>query len=137
MSNQTIQPENLFNSSPYGFSQVVVSEGKKLVFCAGQTANDKDLNIIGKGDLKLQLEATFENVRTALAAAGAAPKDIISARLYIVDYTSEHLETISAAMTRFFNAESLPACTMVGVSALTFPEFLCEIEVVASIFSEA
>jgi len=130
MSRQSIQPDELFDSSPYGFSQVVACSGQRLVYCAGQTANDKDLNLLGAGDLKVQLEASLENVRIALAAAGAEPRDVVSIRTYIVDYMPEYLEIVSSVMNEFF-ADSLPASTLIGVKALALPHFMCEIEAIA------
>jgi len=130
MSRQSIQPDELFDSSPYGFSQVVACSGQRLVYCAGQTANDKDLNLLGAGDLKVQLEASLENVRIALAAAGAEPRDVVSIRTYIVDYMPEYLEIVSSVMNKFF-ADSLPASTLIGVKALALPHFMCEIEAIA------
>jgi len=130
MSRQSIQPENLFDSSPYGFSQVVACSGQRLVFCAGQTANDKDLNFLGAGDLKVQLEASLENVRIALAAAGAEPSDVVSIRTYIVDYTPEYLDIVSLVMNEFFAGDP-PASTLIGIKALALPHFMCEIEATA------
>jgi enamine deaminase RidA (YjgF/YER057c/UK114 family) len=130
MSRQSIQPDELFDSSPYGFSQVVACSGQRVVYCAGQTANDKDLNLLGAGDLKVQLEASLENVRIALAAAGAEPRDVVSIRTYIVDYMPEYLEIVSSVMNEFF-ADSLPASTLIGVKALALPHFMCEIEAIA------
>jgi enamine deaminase RidA (YjgF/YER057c/UK114 family) len=130
MSRQSIQPDKLFDSSPYGFAQVVACSGQRLVYCAGQTANDKDLNFLGAGDLKVQLEASLENVRIALAAAGAEPRDVVSIRTYIVDYTPEYLDIISPVMNDFF-VDNLPASTLVGVQALALPHFMCEIEAIA------
>ncbi len=130
MSRQSIQPDNLFGSAPYGFSQVVACSGQRLVYCAGQTANDKDMNFIGAGDFKTQLKVALENVRVALAAAGAAPSDVVSIRTYIVDYTPDYLDTISAVMNAFFG-DTLPVATLIGVQALALPHFMCEVEVTA------
>jgi len=130
MSRRSIQPENLFASAPYGFSQVVACSGQRLVFCAGQTANDKDLNFIGDADFKVQLEAALDNVRVALAAAGAEPKDVVSIRTYVVDYTPDYLDTISAVMNAFFGG-TLPAATLIGVQSLALPHFMCEVEATA------
>jgi enamine deaminase RidA (YjgF/YER057c/UK114 family) len=56
MSKQSFQPADLFPSADYGFAQIVSAEGKKLIFYAGQTAWDKDNNLIGGNDLGLQME---------------------------------------------------------------------------------
>ena len=49
MTNQYIQPDELWPSAQYGFSQVVVSTGTKIIHCAGQTAWDKDKNFSRRG----------------------------------------------------------------------------------------
>lgn len=131
MQRKSIQPEGLFPSAPYGFSQLVVSEGTQLIHCAGQTANDSDLNFIGQGDFRAQLLASLENVRTALAAAGAGPENVVSCRLYVVDYTPGYLETIGEVFGQFFGPAHLPANTLIGVQALALPELMCEVEVFA------
>ena len=69
MAHKRLQPEALFSSSQYGFSQVVRATGGKHIFCAGQTAWDKDQNIIGPGDFRQQIKKTLENVEAALNEA--------------------------------------------------------------------
>lgn len=132
MPHVSIQPEDLFSSAPYGFSQVVVSRGEQTIYCAGQTANDKELNVIGVGDLEAQLRASLENVGIALKAGGAGFGDVVCTRVYVVDYTSDYLGVISSVMSDFFG-DNLPANTLIGVQALALPEFLCEIEATAVI----
>ena len=68
MANQHIQPDELWPSAQYGFSQVVVSTGTKIIHCAGQTAWDKDMNLVGGDDLEKQMVQSLQNVKTALAA---------------------------------------------------------------------
>lgn len=133
MSRTSIQPETLFPSKQFGFSQVVISEGGKFVHCAGQTSWDKDMNFIGTGDLAKQMEQSLENVGLALEAAGAKPKDVVRATIYIVDYNVDKLEVITKALSSFFDPDNLPANTLLGVQALALPEFMVEIEVTAVI----
>ena len=131
MANQHIQPDNLWPSAQYGFSQVVVSTGTKIIHCAGQTAWDKDMNVVGGDDLEQQAGQALENIKSALAAAGATMQDIVRLDIYVVDYTSEKIPAISAAMSRYFDPERLPANTLLGVQALAMPEFLVEITATA------
>jgi len=131
MGIQHINPDTLFDSTPYGFSQVVVGVGKRIICCAGQTANDKDLQIIGVNDFGKQAEYALENVRRALAAAGAGPEHIVSTRMYVVGYTPVYLELLAKVIGNFYGDLPAPANTMVGVTALALPEFLIEIEATA------
>lgn len=131
MPRKSLQPDSLFPSGQYGFSQVVTAEGGKYVHCAGQTSWDKDMNIIGEGDLAKQMQQALENVRLALAAAGATPKDVVRATIYVVEYNVDKLEVITKALSAFFDLDNLPANTLLGVQALALPEFMVEIEVTA------
>ena len=131
MSRQSFQPADLFPSADFGFAQVVAAEGKKLVFCAGQTAWDKDNNLIGGDDLGKQMEKTLENIGFALAEAGATMKDVCRLTIYIVDYNPGMLDTISAELNKAFDKDALPANTLLGIQALALPEFLVEMEATA------
>jgi len=41
---------------------VTVSGSGKIVYTAGQLARDADGNCVGKGDMRAQMEQTFQNV---------------------------------------------------------------------------
>jgi enamine deaminase RidA (YjgF/YER057c/UK114 family) len=68
-----LKPEGLAPTTSY--SHVVVSSPGKMIFIAGQVANDKQGKLVGKDDLKTQATQVFENLKTALAAAGATFDD--------------------------------------------------------------
>ena len=131
MKKKSLTPDTLFPSTEFGFAQVVTSRQDKFVHCAGQTAWDKDMQIVGVGDLAIQLEQAFENVRLALDAAGATPNDVVRITIYVVNYKTEQIEIIGQMMNSFFDKDHLPASTLVGVQSLALPEFLVEIEVTA------
>jgi len=133
MPRQSLEPVGLFSSSPFGFSQVVTTDAKKLIFCAGQTAWDENKNIVGGDDLGQQMEKTLENINTALQAAGAGLNDIVRMTLYIVDYNPSMLDTIANELNKVLDSNSLPANSVIGVQALALPEFMIEIEATAAI----
>ena len=133
MSRQSFQPDALFPSADFGFAQVVSAEGKKLVFCAGQTAWDKEMNIVGGDDLGLQMEKTLENIGHALAETGATLKDVVRLTIYIVNYNPEQIETIAGVLAKFFDKDALPVNTLLGIQSLALPKFLVEMEATAVI----
>ena len=122
-------------SKTHGWTQVVTTSGGKTIHISGQTAIDATGNVIGKGDLKLQTEQTFENLRLALAAAGATWRDVIVTRLYVVNLKPEHVPVIREVRIRYVSAEHPPASTLVGVSALVGADWLIEIEATAFVDS--
>jgi len=133
MSKEYINPKSLFDSTQYGFSQVVISSAGKFVFVAGQVAWNENQEIIGGGDLRVQAKQAFKNIETAIKAAGGNLKDIVMLRIYIVDYTSEKAEPVGDALREYFGTLTPPASTWLGVQALANEQFLIEIEAQAII----
>ncbi|HET9849213.1 MAG TPA: RidA family protein [Candidatus Dormibacteraeota bacterium] len=109
MTLQLVQSDQLPTADSY--SQIVVATGKRLVFVAGQVAEDSQGNLIGDGDLAVQARQAFGNVGRALAATGAAPEQVARITIYVVHYK--------------------PADTLVGVEALAEPQHLIEIDAIA------
>jgi 2-iminobutanoate/2-iminopropanoate deaminase len=131
MPTEHVNPKTLFPSVPHGFSQVVVATGKKIVFISGQTAWDAEKRIIGGTSLLEQARQALRNVRAAIEAAGGALTDVVSLRIYIVNYQADSATAVGRALIEFFSRESPPASTWIGISALAVPDFLIEIEATA------
>jgi enamine deaminase RidA (YjgF/YER057c/UK114 family) len=130
MPKECINPNNLFPSLPHGFSQLVIATGRKTVFISGQTAWDKQKNIVGGGSVLEQARQAFRNLEEAMEAAGGTLRDIVALRIYVVDYQAECGTAVGIVLREFFS-ENPPASTWIGVSALADPEFLIEIEATA------
>lgn len=133
MTKTTLNPPELFNSLQYGFSQIVISEGKRTIHFSGQVAWDENQQIAGKDDFATQTYHAFKNLETAVTLAGATMSDVVSLRIYIVQ---EHLaasKPVSDNLKRFFPGDAPPAATWIGVYRLANPDFLIEVEAVAVI----
>ena len=131
MPKEYVNPKSLFPSVQHGFSQVVVASGGKMMFISGQTAWDAGKKIIGGDNLLEQARQAMRNVQAAIEAAGGTLKDIVSLRIYIVNYQVEKANALRTALNEFFSSATPPASTWIGVSALAVPEFLIEIEATA------
>jgi enamine deaminase RidA (YjgF/YER057c/UK114 family) len=129
MSTQFLNPLQL--GKTHGWTHVVVSTGGKTIYISGQTAVDASGQVVGKGDLKRQAEQTFENLRVALAAAGATWADVVATRLYVVNLKPADVPIIREVRSRYVSPDHPPASTLVGVQALVGPEWLIEIEATA------
>ncbi|KPK06660.1 MAG: hypothetical protein AMJ64_08675 [Betaproteobacteria bacterium SG8_39] len=112
------------------YSPVVTLEGARLVFVSGLLARDRDGNIIGKGDMGAQIRQVGENLRTALAAAGASLDDLVRTTTYVTDI-EEFFRHVDARQEYFGRA--LPTSTTVEVRRLSHPEFLVEVEAFAAL----
>jgi len=63
---------------------VEVSEGK-LVFIAGQVAQGRDGNLVGRDDFRPQVQQVFENLRAAVEAAGGDFKSVANLNYYCAE----------------------------------------------------
>jgi enamine deaminase RidA (YjgF/YER057c/UK114 family) len=128
MTLECINPDDL--PTPETYTHVVVATGSRLVFIAGQEREDEQGNLVGHGDLAAQARQVFANVGRALAAARARPEQVTKITIFVVDYRREHLPAIEAGRAALFG-DHKPADTLVGVQALSRPEFLIEVEAIA------
>jgi enamine deaminase RidA (YjgF/YER057c/UK114 family) len=128
MTLECIDPENL--PTPSTYTHVVVATGSRMVFVAGQEPEDEDGDIVGVGDLAAQARQVFANVGRALNAARARPEDVAKITIFVVGYRREHLPMIEQGRVALFG-DHKPADTIVGVEALSRPEYLIEVEAIA------
>ena len=130
MDRKNIQPEALATRVVGGhglYSHVVVVEGKKTIFVSGQLARDREGGVVGAGDMRAQIRQVGENVKAALAAAGATLADIVKTNTYVTDI-EEFFKHVDVRM-EYFGA--LPTSTTVEVRRLAHPDLLVEVEVIA------
>jgi enamine deaminase RidA (YjgF/YER057c/UK114 family) len=130
MTLELINPGDL--PTPATYTHVVIATGGRLVFVAGQEPEDEHGNVLGPGDLAVQARQVFSNVGRALAAAGARPDQVTKITIFVVDYRREHLAAIEAGRLALFG-DHKPADTLVGVEALSHPDYLIEVEAIAVI----
>lgn len=124
-----IRPEALL--AVPSFSQVTTATGGKLVFVSGQVAWDRAGKPQFPGDLEAQTRLTYENLRIALAAAGARFEDVLKFNVYVKNLDTEKWKVISKVRNEVLTAEPRPASTMVGVTSLVYDDLLIEIEAYA------
>lgn len=131
MSKNYINPDSLFPSLQSGFSQIVVAQGSRTVYISGQTAWNAEKQIIGGKNLAEQTRQAFANLQTAMEEAGGTLADVVSLRIYIVNYKPEDADAIGGELRDYFPETHRPASTWLGVSSLAVADFLVEIEAIA------
>jgi enamine deaminase RidA (YjgF/YER057c/UK114 family) len=124
-----LNPKTL--APPPGYTYVVDTKGPgRTVYLAGQLGLDLDNKLVGApGDFRAQCEKAFDNLRLALAGAGATFADVVKINNYLVDMT--HIAIFRDVRDRFLNAKAPPASTTVAISQLARPGALFEIEAIA------
>jgi enamine deaminase RidA (YjgF/YER057c/UK114 family) len=128
MDLELINPEEL--PTPESYTHVVAATGRRLVFVAGQVADDAYGNLVGPGDLAAQARRAFANVGRSLAAAGVGPEQVARITIYVVHHRPEYLPDISAARIAVFG-DHKPADTLLGVETLAQPGYLIEVDAIA------
>ncbi|NNE25303.1 MAG: RidA family protein [Saprospiraceae bacterium] len=128
MTRKTINPDKLFNSTPYGFSQIAISPPGKHVFISGQVAWDAEQNIIGHNDLAGQTRKALENIKIAIEAAGGTIENLMMIRIYKVHYEQKDGPVINGVLKEYFGTDNPPASTWISVDGLANKDFLIEIE---------
>ena len=112
------------------YSPVVTVVPGRLVFVSGILSRNSQGEIVGRGDMAAQIRQVFENIKTALAAAGATMSDIVKRQTFTTDIDA-YFEHIDARMEH--GGDNLSTSTTVEVRRLSHPDFLIEVEVMAII----
>jgi enamine deaminase RidA (YjgF/YER057c/UK114 family) len=131
VTKESINPRSVFRSLDHGFSQAVAASGRRTLYVSGQTAWDSQKQLAGGADLEGQARQALANLQAVVEAAGGTLADVVSLRIYIVDYRPEKAAAVGGAFKQFFSGEVKPACTWIGVAALADPGFLIEVEATA------
>jgi enamine deaminase RidA (YjgF/YER057c/UK114 family) len=118
-------------AKPPGYTYVVEATGpNRLIFIAGQLGLDMNNQLVGApGDFRAQAEKAIENLKLALADAGATIKDVVKINNYLVDMS--HIGIFREVRDAAFNMAAPPASTTVAISQLARPGALFEIEAIA------
>jgi enamine deaminase RidA (YjgF/YER057c/UK114 family) len=111
-------------------TEVALRDGGYWVVVAGQVPRDDAGNLVGKGDMRAQIEQVGKNVDTCLKAAGASPKDIVFTVSQVTDPAG--LEKYPDLLARYFGPPS-PKSATVQVPQLSDPDYLLQVEVFAAV----
>jgi 2-iminobutanoate/2-iminopropanoate deaminase len=127
MATKVVQPKSLSDPRPR-YSQGILAEGGKLLFVAGQTASDKDGNVVGKGDIEAQTAQVFKNLSAVLEEAGGSLDNLVMTTTYITD--RKYREGYNRVRQQQYKKNS-PTSTLVIITGLAHPDYLIEINGVA------
>ena len=127
---EMINPKNVH--WPFGYTHI--AKIGDTVHVSGQLALDQEGNIVGKGDMTLQTEKTYENLKKCLESVGATINDIVMLRIFVTDL--EEFQKTGEVRKKYFG-KYRPATTGLEISGLYFPEAMIEVEAMAVIGSGA
>ena len=134
IKREKIQPQGMhvvMRAGQPAYTHVVTVSGTgKMIFVAGQLARDANGNLVGKGDMRAQIQQVGENIKTCLEAVGATLADIVKTNTYVTDYPefAKHPD-----MRLRYLGPATPTSTTVQISRLADPDAMLEIEAIAVI----
>ncbi|MFF0724839.1 RidA family protein [Streptomyces sp. NPDC004134] len=126
-----IRSASLSDVAEYAYAATAPA-GARLIFLAGACPLQADGSTAAVGDYAGQAAKSVENLRTALADAGAALPDVISTRVLVASTRQEDLVTAWQVVRDAFGEHDVPS-TLMGVTVLGYHDQLVEIEAVAAV----
>ena len=124
MPVEHIQPTGL--PKPPTYTHVV--RAGNTIYLAGQTAQNEQGEVIGKGDVTAQAEQVFANLGKCLASVGADFSNLVKITVYVCD--ARYREPVAAVRAKYLKAP-LPASTFIVAAGLANPDYMLEIEGIA------
>ena len=98
------------------YSHVVEAGG--FLFVTGQLATDPEDDLLPLPDgIEAQTRKVMDNLRRALAGAGAGFDRVVFVRIYLTDFERDYA-AVNAIYQSYFDADKLPGRTTVGVTHL-------------------
>jgi enamine deaminase RidA (YjgF/YER057c/UK114 family) len=126
-----IRSATLSDVAEYAYAATAPAEAR-LIFLAGACPLNEDGSTAAAGDYAGQAVKAFENMRTALADAGATVEDVISTRVLVASSRQQDLVAAWDVVRDSFGAHDVPS-TLFGVTVLGYQDQLVEIEAVAAV----
>jgi enamine deaminase RidA (YjgF/YER057c/UK114 family) len=127
-----LNPPGLYDPTANGYSHVArLAAGVRLVFVSGQ--GGETVGGALEPDFRQQARQALANLSTALAAAGAAGRDIAKLTVLVVDHSEARLAVLGEELAGALGDGPKPACTLVPVPRLALDGMLVEIEAVAAV----
>ena len=124
--------ENIKSKLLHPFDYVGIGHAVRYgewLFISGQIPIDKDGNIVGKNDVKLQTIQVYEIIQGLLNELGFSLENIIKLTTFYVN--SDDFPIIAEVRKSYFNKGHLASSSAFCVSALAHSEALVEVEAIA------
>jgi enamine deaminase RidA (YjgF/YER057c/UK114 family) len=126
-----IRSASLSGVAEYAYASTAPAESR-LIFLAGACPLNEDGSTAAVGDYAGQAAKAFENMRTALADAGASVGDVLQTRVLVASGRREDLVAVWEVVRDSFGEHDVPS-TLLGVTVLGYQDQLVEIEAVAAV----
>ena len=116
-------------------TRIITVEGpSKLVWLSSQKPQGADMRSVAPGNFKAQYEFVMDKLQLQLQAIGATWDDVVLRKMYLVDVEGFHAYCRHPESKAYFDKS--PCGSAIGVTRLSHPDFLVEIELVVAVPAE-
>ena len=131
MALERINPPEIYKPNKNIYTQVIKATGSTQIFLAGIVPFDQNQNIIGIGNMQVQVIQVLQNIKCALTSASASIADVVRINVLTTD-VDLYIEEGAPEVINFFD-KTKPVSTTYQVSRLVHPDWMVEIEATAII----
>ena len=114
----------------YGYSQAV--KVGDTIYLSGQVSHDDKGNVLGEGDMEVQMRATYANVEKVLAEYGATMDNVVDEIVFVTDMDAAFAARVKMKQ-EVFSGSPVLASTIVQIQRLAFPQLMIEIRCIARV----
>lgn len=126
-----IRSASLSSIAQYAYAATAPAEAR-LIFLAGACPLNEDGSTAAVGDYAGQAAKAVENMRIALADAGATLEDVLCTRVLVASPRQQDLVAAWQVVRGTFGDHDVPS-TLLGVTVLGYKNQLVEVEAIAAV----
>jgi 2-iminobutanoate/2-iminopropanoate deaminase len=108
----------------YGYSQAVKVDN--TIYVSGQVSHDDKGNIVGQGNMEVQMRQAYTNIQKVLVQYGATMDNIVDEVLFVTDMDAANAARVKCKQ-EVFSGNPVLTSTIVQIQRLAFPELMVEI----------
>lgn len=114
----------------YGYSQAVKVDN--TIYISGQVSHDDNGNVVGRGNMEIQMRQAYANIEKVLTQFGATMENIVDEVLFVTDIDAAFAARVQCKQ-EIFSGNPVLASTIVQIQRLVFPELMVEIRCICKV----
>ena len=114
----------------YGYAQAV--KVGDTIYVSGQVSHDDKGDIVGRGDMEVQMRQAYANIQNVLAQYGVTMENMVDETLFVTDMDAAFAAAVKCRQD-VFSGTPVVASTIVQIQRLAFPELMIEIRCIAKV----
>lgn len=114
----------------YGYSQAVKVDN--TIYVSGQVSHDDKGNIVGEGNMEVQMRQAYTNIQKVLVQYGATMGNIVDEVLFVTDMDAAFAARVKCKQ-EVFSGNPVLTSTIVQIQRLAFPKLMVEIRCICKV----